>query len=185
MNKLMKYQILLLSFFVNIIYTQDFSFLGINFEMTQEEIITTIENSKYLIFAEDILLKQLILPTPYTLVLKSSYSNNNLINKVFIDFNNKLSYQITIFFNPEYFSFYTLSEKMLDNYGIPQSRNANKVTWYDTSKIKRATLEFPATVKFTDMSILEKILQQQNKILEKGSSESLDYKERQFILNEL
>ncbi len=181
----MKLQILLLVFLSNISYTQDFSFLGINFGMTQEEIIASIVDSEYIIVAEDVLLKQLILPTPYTLVLKSKNSNNNLVHKVYIDFNETLSYQITIFLNPDYFSFYSLSEKMLDKYGIPQSRNTKKVTWYDTENINRATLEYPATIKFTDITILEAVLRRQNQILERGSSESLDYKKRQFILDEL
>ena len=181
----MKLQILLLLLISNISYTQDFSFLGINFGMTQEEIITSIEDSEYIIVAEDVLLKQLILPTPYTLVLKSKNSNNNLVQKVYVDFNETLSYQITVFLNPDYFSFYSLSEKMLDKYGVPQSRNTKKVTWYDTENIKRATLEYPATIKFTDISILEAVLRRQDQILEKGDSESFDYKERQFILDEL
>ena len=74
---------------------------------------------------------------------------------------------------------------MLDKYGIPQSRNTKKVTWFDTENIKRATLEYPATIKFTDITILEAVLRRQDQILEKGDSESLDYKKRQFILDEL
>ena len=61
--------LILLLFLSNISYTQDFSFLGIGFGMTQEEITTAIADSEYIIVAEDVLLKQLILPTPYTLVL--------------------------------------------------------------------------------------------------------------------
>ena len=177
--------LILLLFLSNISYTQDFSFLGIGFGMTQEEITTAIADSEYIIVAEDVLLKQLILPTPYTLVLKSKNSNNNLVNKVYVDFNETLSYQITVFLNPDYFSFYSLSEKMLDKYGISQSRNTKKVTWYDTTNIKRATLEYPATIKFTDITVLEAVLRRQDQILEKGDSESLDYKKRQFILEEL
>ena len=177
--------LILLLFLSNISYTQDFSFLGIGFGMTQEEITTAIADSEYIIVAEDVLLKQLILPTPYTLVLKSKNSNNNFVNKVYVDFNETLSYQITVFLNPDYFSFYSLSEKMLDKYGISQSRNTKKVTWYDTTNIKRATLEYPATIKFTDITVLEAVLRRQDQILEKGDSESLDYKKRQFILEEL
>ena len=177
--------LILLLFLSNISYTQDFSFLGIGFGMTQEEITTAIADSEYIIIAEDVLLKQLILPTPYTLVLKSKNSNNNFVNKVYVDFNETLSYQITVFLNPDYFSFYSLSEKMLDKYGISQSRNTKKVTWYDTTNIKRATLEYPATIKFTDITVLEAVLRRQDQILEKGDSESLDYKKRQFILEEL
>lgn len=167
------------------IFSRDFSFLGIKFGMTADEIYNLIKDSKDLIPAEDRLLRQLIPPTPYTLVLKANNSNNNMIQKVFVDLNEQTSYQITLFLNPEYFSFYTLSEKMLDLYGIPESRNAKQVQWFDQNKEQRVTLEYPATIKYTDMPRFIEVLRIQNQQLETQQSESVDYKERQRILNEL
>ncbi|MGL4676528.1 MAG: hypothetical protein ACRCWI_02530 [Brevinema sp.] len=167
------------------IYSQDFSFLNLRFGMTQDEVLVIIKNSKDLIPSEDLLLRQLITSTPYTLVLKANNSNNNMIQRVFIDFNQGTSYQITVFLNPFYFSFYSLSEKMLDLYGIPNSRTAQKVTWFDQNQEQRATLEYPATIKYTDMARFIEVLRLQEQNLEQQQSESVDYKARQRILNEL
>ncbi|MGL5956858.1 MAG: hypothetical protein ACRC0X_09745 [Brevinema sp.] len=162
-------------------YSQDFSFLGLTFGMTQEEILATIKDSKDLIPSEDILLRQLIPPTPYTLVLKANNSNNNMIQRVFIDFNQETSYQITVFLNPSYFSFYTLSEKMLDLYGESESRTAQRVTWQNQER--RASLEYPATIKYTDMNRFIEVLRLQEQSLEQNKP--VDYQERERILNEL
>lgn len=167
------------------IFSQDFSFLGLDIGMTSEEILVTISNNSYLIPSEDYLLMQLVPSTPYTLVLKGNDTNNMMIDKVFIDFFEKKSYQITIFLNSEYFSFYTLSEKLLDKYGTPTNRSSIKVTWYNTNLTYRLTLENPATIKITDFNILQKVLNYQKQQIEQGISESADYQQRQFILDEL
>ncbi len=175
--------LLLLVFLIIPTYSQDFSFLGLEFGMTQDEIYQKIQGSKDLIPAEDSLLRQLIPTTPHTIVLKSDNRNNNMIQKVFIDLNEETSYQITVFLNPIYFSFYTLSEKMLDLYGVPESRDSKKVIWQNQGH--RASLEYPATIKYTDMERFVEVLRRQEQVLEQGQSESVDYKERQRILNEL
>ncbi len=179
--------LLILIIFSTPLYGQvaNFSFLGIGFDMTQDDIYQQIQNSSDLIPAEDSLLRQLIPPTPYTLVLKSNNSNNNMIQRVFVDFNEETSYQVTVFLNSSYFSFYTLSEKMQDVYGVPDSRDSKKVIWFDLARERRASLEFPATIKYTYMPRFVEVLRRQEQVLEQGQSESVDYKERQRILNEL
>lgn len=173
-----------LIFFPNFHYTQDFSFLGLSFGQTEEQIMNQITDSKDLIPSEDNLLKQLIPSTPYTLVLKP-HNSNKMIQRVFIDFYETRSYQITIFLRPEYFSFYTLSETMLDHYGISDSRNSQKVTWFDNEEQRRATLEYPSVIKFTEVTTLNNVIRLQEQQLEQGISESLDYQEKTRILNEL
>ncbi len=166
-------------------YSQDFSFLGLEIGMTKDQILETIKGSRDLIPAEDELLLQLKPATPYTLVLKANNSNNNMIQKVFVDFYQEQSYQLTIFLTPEYFSFYTLSEKLLDKYGTPKDRTSYRVTWFDNEEVMRLTLEYPSTIKMTAIPTLTEVLTRQGQILEQGSSESLEYKERQRILDEL
>jgi len=182
MNKI--FLILFLFLKINI-YSQDFSFLGLEIGMSHNQVLSTIGNTSIIIPAEDNLLKQLIPPTPYTLVLKGNNTNNIMINRILLDFYQQKTYQITIFLNPIYFSFYTLSEKLLDKYGTSTNRSSIKVTWYDQDLNYRLTLENPATIKITDYNILQNVLEFQSNQIEQGISESADYKNREYILNEL
>ncbi len=157
--------------------------MGLEFGMSREEIYNHINQGSYLVPAEDALMIQLIPETPYTLVLRSSYSNNNMIEKVFVDLYEETSYQYTVFLNPQYFSYYTLSEQLLDTYGVPKSRNSRQVIWQDDDN--QVSLEYPSIVKYTYMPALIDVLRLQNREIETKANESVDYKERELILNDL
>ncbi len=105
------------------------------------------------------------------------------IEKVFVDLYNETSYQYTVFLNQLYFSYYTLSEQLMDTYGIPKSRNSKQVIWQDEQK--QVSLEYPAIIKYTYLPVLVDVLRLQNRELETKTNEGFDYKERELILNDL
>ncbi|MGL4561806.1 MAG: hypothetical protein ACRCV0_05925 [Brevinema sp.] len=180
------FYLLLFLCFKTFIFSQEFNFLGIRLGMTSEEILEVIKDSKDIIPSEDILLKQLIYPTPVTLVLKGNNTNNNVIQKIHIDIYQNTNYQITIFLNKEYFSFYTLSEKLLDKYGVATERSSQRVIWFlNQEKTNKLSLEYPSIIKIVNTSILNQVSELQNQNIEQNISESINYKNRQRILDEL
>lgn len=169
-------------FIPGIMFSQEFSFLGLSLGMEKDNIISLVDNHPDILLDGDILLFQLIPPTPFTMTLKGK---KRTIKKIFIDFLETKSYQITIFLDPEFFSFYTLSENLCDKYGTPSSRSASKVVWLNKEKNIQLTLESSSIVKITDINKLIEAARLQEQFLEEGTSESQDYQDRQRILNEL
>ncbi|MGL4388702.1 MAG: hypothetical protein ACRCTJ_04860 [Brevinema sp.] len=170
----------------NFSFSQEFNFFGIKLGMSSDEIISTIKNSKEIIPVEDILLRQLIPPTPVTLVLKGNDTNNNAIKKVHIDLYQTTNYQITLILNEEYFSFNTLSEKLLDKYGTNSDRTSRRVTWFlDKEKKTKLTLQYPNIIKIVDMPTLIQVHSIQEKSIEQKISESINYKEFEYILDNI
>lgn len=166
-------------------FGQEFNFLGIQLGMTSEEIFEVIKNSQDVIPSEDRLLKQVIYETPVTIVLKGNNTNHNIIKKIHIDLYQNKNYQTTIFLNNEYFSFYTLSEKLLDKYGSVSNRTSQLVTWFLNQNQYRLTLEYPSIIKITDLNIFNKVSKIQKQRIETNISETIDYQNRIRILNEL
>lgn len=178
MNKI----IWLIIFIPTTLFGQEFSFLGLTLGMEKDNIISLVNNHPDLLLDGDILLFQLIPPTPFTITLKGK---KRTIKKIFIDFLETKSYQITIFLDPESFSFYTLSETLCDKYGTPKTRSASKVIWLNKEKNIQLTLESSSIVKITDINKLTEAARLQEQFIEEGVSESQDYKDRQQLLNEL
>lgn len=178
MNKIIWFMI----FIPRIMFGQDFSFLGLTLGMEKDNIISSVNNHPDLLLDGDILLFQLIPPTPFTLTLKGK---KRTIKKIFIDFLETKSYQITIFLDPESFSFYTLSETLCDKYGTPTTRSASKVIWLNKEKNIQLTLESSSIVKITDINKLTEAARLQEQFIEEAISESQDYQDRQRLLNEL
>lgn len=178
MNKI----IWLIIFIPTTLFGQEFSFLGLTLGMEKDNIISLVNNHPDLLLDGDILLFQLIPPTPFTITLKGK---KRTIKKIFIDFLETKSYQITIFLDPESFSFYTLSETLCDKYGTPNTRSASKVIWLNKEKNIQLTLESSSIVKITDINKLTEAARLQEQFIEEGVSESQDYKDRQRLLNEL
>ncbi|MGL4394634.1 MAG: hypothetical protein ACRCS8_05360 [Brevinema sp.] len=167
-------------------FSQDFNFFGIKLGMNSDEVLEVVKNSKDIIPSEDILLKQLIPPTPVTLVLKGNNTNNNAIKRVHLDLYQTTNYQITIMLNSDYFSFYTLSEKLLDKYGTNAQRTSRRVTWFlNEENTVKLTLEYPSTIKVVDLPTLQQVHTLQEKTIEQKISESINYKEFEFILDNL
>lgn len=164
------------------VFAQKFSYLGYELGMDEAALMRLSKNHPDLYMEKDLLLVQLIPNTPFTIGMIGKDQN---IKKVFIDTYQKQSYQITVFLNPLYFSFYTLSEALMDKYGVPAARSSFKVTWYDTEQTKRLTLEYPSTVKITDTAVLQQVAEAQKSDIEKAAGESVDYKNRQRLIDEL
>ncbi|MGL5722887.1 MAG: hypothetical protein ACRCY4_10870 [Brevinema sp.] len=161
---------------------QKFSYLGFSLGMTDTTLMEFAQNHPDLLLEKDMLLVQLIPNTPFTLSLIGKDDN---IKKVLVDTYEKTSYQITIFLNPKLFSFYTLSESLMDKYGVPRERSSYKVTWYDEEQTRRLTLEYPATIKITDFTTLQQVVAYQNRQQQLGLMNSRDYQNRQRLLDEL
>ncbi|MGL5254754.1 MAG: hypothetical protein ACRC9L_07165 [Brevinema sp.] len=162
--------------------SQKFSYLGFSLGMDDKTLMELAQNHPDLLLEKDMLLVQLIPNTPFTLSLVGRDDN---IQKVLIDTFEKSSYQVTIFFNAKLFSFYTLSEKLMDKYGVPKTRSAYKVSWFDETQTRRLTLEYPATIKITDFPILQQVIESQNQQNQQGLLNSRDYQNRQRLLDEL
>lgn len=178
MNKIIWFII----FIPTILFGQEFSFFGLTLGMEKDNIISLVNNHPDLLLDGDILLFQLIPPTPFTMTLKGK---KRTIKKIFIDFIETKSYQITIFLDPESFSFYTLSETLCDKYGTPTTRSASKVIWLNKEKNIQLTLESSSIVKITDINKLMEAARLQEQFIEESISESQDYQDRQRLLNEL
>lgn len=163
------------------VHSQKFSYLGFSLGMDETEIMSLANNHPDLLLEKDMLLVQLIPDTPFSIALVGKDIN---IKKVFIDTLDRKSYQITVFLNPLYFSFSSLTESLLNKYGLAETQSAYKLTWFDTEKQRRLTLEYPSTVKITDFPTLQRVTEIQNQQLETGISESIDYKNRQRLLDE-
>lgn len=85
-------------------------------------------------------------------------AGSGFIKRAFFIFLEEKLYQITLIMNEEIIDFYTFQIQFTGKYGNPGSLDPSGMIWEDDSY--RISLEYPLTVKYTDMIVFNSILQE-------------------------
>ncbi len=88
-------------------------------------------------------------------------TGSGLIKRAFFLFTDNLLYQITIKLNQELIDFYTVQIDLTGKYGSPVSLDPSGMIW-ENGKY-RISLEYPLTVKYTDLIVFNGLLEENEK----------------------
>ncbi len=136
-------------------YQKKFNFLGLTLNQNRITTLQAISSNKNLRENKSRYLGMINEEEPFT--LKISYGPIHLLNQIFIQYFDKKSYEIILLFNPKYYDFYTLTDKMEDKYGTPSLKTSHLVRWKHDTKEETITLEYPNTLKIINFEALRKL----------------------------
>ena len=166
---------------------REFDFMGLYLGMTQDEATNVISLSSNLHIDESRFFGKINESVPF--IIKATYYP--FIDNIYIQFNDNAAYGITIQFNPGYFDFLSLSEKLEDKYGVPTQKTSRLVLWEglltntNSSSDIKLRLEYPTTVKVFDVSAMKAVNSELSQTIVRITNESMIQSNRRALLDEL
>lgn len=165
---------------------REFDFMGLRLGISQEQAIQLISVNSNLRIDESRFFGKINEATPF--IIKAVYFP--YINNIYIQFYDNKAYGITIQFNPAYFDFLTLTEKLETKYGSPVSKTSRLVQWNTLTNSQprsdiKLRLEHPSTVKVFDKVLMMQVNTELSQNIVKITNESLIQSNRRALLEEL
>lgn len=167
---------------------KDFSFLGLKLGMTESEVTNVLYQGSLLKIDESRFFGKINEAVPF--IIKADYYP--FIDGVYIQFYNNAAYGITIQFDPGYFDFPSLSDKLQDKYGLPVLKTSKLAVWEDSASNSAGSgtgiklrLEYPSTVKVFDYDIMQKVNTELSQSTIKITNESIIQSNRRALLDDL
>ncbi len=181
---------LIFLYFTTNVYSlrKEFVFLGLKLGMTQTDVTNVLSENSFLKIDESRFFGKINDAVPF--IIKANYYP--FIDNLYIQFYNDSAYGITLQFNPGYFDFLSLSEKLQDKYGPPLLRTSKLVLWENgtnsdihTGNQIKLRLEYPSTVKVFDYAVMQQVNTELSQSTVKITNESIIQSNRRALLDEL
>ena len=123
-------------------------------------------------------------------IIKADYYP--FIDGLFVQFYNNSAYGITIQFDPGYFDYQSISDKLQEKYGPPVLLTSKVAIWDDSQSNTGITntgiklrLEYPSTVKVLNYDVMSKVNSDLNQSMIRITNESIIQSNRKALLDDL
>lgn len=160
---------------------RDFQWRGLMLGMDKETVFSLLTNqydvrvdkSRYLGFMND----------EYPFTLKAYIFP--YIRRIYIEFYQNQAYVISLQYNPGYYDFFQLTQKLENSYGDPVRKTTRLVQWEDPDRQLVLNLEYPTTVKIYDQSLLLRMNHELSNNTTIYTNQTVREQQRQALLDEL
>lgn len=167
---------------------KEFLFLGLKLGMTESEVTNVLSQGTLLKIDESRFFGKINDAVPF--IIKADYYP--FIDSLYVQFYNDAAYGITIQFDPGYFDFLSISEKLQEKYGPPAVLSSKLAEWEDNPSNSGGSnagvelrLEYPSTVKVMDFDIMQKVNMELSQSTVKITNENIIQSNRRTLLDNL
>ncbi|GEM_PF-1367244 len=167
---------------------KDFVFLGIKLGMSESEVTNVLSQGSLLKIDESRFFGKINDAVPF--IIKADYYP--FIDGLYVQFYKNSAYGITIQFDPGYFDFPSLSEKLQEKYGPPLLKTSKLAIWDDSqgnsgtsNKGINLRLEYPSTVKVLNYEVMQQVNSELSQSMIRITNESIIQSNRRALLDNL
>ncbi|MGA2141006.1 MAG: hypothetical protein ABSG94_01160 [Brevinematales bacterium] len=167
---------------------KDFSFLGLKLGMSESDVTNVLYQGSLLKIDESRFFGKINDAVPF--IIKADYYP--FIDGLFVQFYNNSAYGITIQFDPGYFDYQSISDKLQEKYGPPALLTSKVAIWDDslsntgiTNTGIKLRLEYPSTVKVLNYDVMSRVNSDLKESMIRITNESIIQSNRKALLDDL